>query len=136
MAVAAEAGQAEFLEVLKGYTQTAGLVSSLGRSVRVELEADPRTVTEVIRVPTRTLADILRDHGLIRLDYLSIDIEGGERAVLERFPFAEFDIQAWSIEVNEADPEIARIMSGVGYVLDAHIGVDQIWVRRDPKPVR
>lgn len=102
----------------------------------MQMEADPRTVTEVIRVPTRPLADILRDHGLVRLDYLSIDIEGGERAVLEHFPFAEFEIQAWSIEVNEADPEIAHIMSGAGYLLDAHVGVDQIWVRRDPKPVR
>lgn len=136
VAVAPAAGQAEFLEILGGYTQMGGLVGSLGRTARMQMEADPRTATEVIRVPTRPLADILRDHGLVRLDYLSIDIEGGERAVLEHFPFAEFEIQAWSIEVNEADPEIPRIMSSAGYALNAHVGVDQIWVRRDPTQTR
>jgi FkbM family methyltransferase len=129
VAVAAEPGEAEFLDVRKGYVQMGGLVGSLGEGARRAIEADPRTEAAVIRVPTRPLADILRGQGMQSLDYLSIDIEGGEKAVLAAFPFAEFEIRAWSVEVNEADPEIGRIMAGAGYRLAAHVGVDQIWVK-------
>jgi Methyltransferase FkbM domain len=88
-----------------------GLVASLGEAAKKTIEAAPRTVSEVIRVPTRPLADILADQGLSRIDYVSIDIEGGELAVLSTFPFDRFEIGAWSVEVNEPSPEIARVMS-------------------------
>jgi hypothetical protein len=38
----------------------------------------------------------------------SIDIEGGELAVLSTFPFDGFEIGARSVEVNEASSQIAR----------------------------
>lgn len=129
VAVAAEAGIAEFLDVRKGYVQMGGLLDGLGARAKAAIEADPRTEAEVIRVPTRPLAEILRGAGLSRIDYLSMDIEGGELAVLRGFPFAEFDITAWSIEVNEAEPAIPEIMTRAGYRLAAHVGVDQIWVK-------
>jgi FkbM family methyltransferase len=128
VAVAAEAGEAEFLDVRRGYAQMGGIVASLGETARKAIAADPRTEAAVIRVPTLPLADILRAQGAMRLDYLSLDIEGGELAVLRGFPFAGFEIGAWSIEVNEETPEIAEIMRRAGYRLAAHVGVDQIWV--------
>jgi FkbM family methyltransferase len=130
VAVAPEAGFAEFLDVRRGYVQMGGLIASLGETAKKAIEADPRTVSEVIRVPTRPLADILADQGLSRIDYVSIDIEGGELAVLSTFPFDRFEIGAWSVEVNEASPEIAREMSEAGFRLVAHIGVDQLYVHR------
>jgi hypothetical protein len=42
------------------------------------------------------------------LNYFSIDIEGGELAVLSTFPFDRFEIGAWSVEVNAASSQIAR----------------------------
>ncbi|HEU0220868.1 MAG TPA: FkbM family methyltransferase [Paracoccaceae bacterium] len=129
VAVAPEVGEAEFLDIRKGYQQMGGLTASLGPTARRAIEADPRTEAALIRVPTRPLAEILAGQGLSQVDYLSIDIEGGELPVLAAFPFAQFDIAAWSIEVNEATPEIARIMGAADYRLAAHIGVDQIWVR-------
>lgn len=129
VAVAPQAGAVAFLDVKRGYTQMGGIVGTLGEQARKAIEADPRTEAQVVRVAARPLADILADAGLTRLDYLSIDIEGGELAVLRGFPFADFAIHAWSIEVNEAAPEIADIMRGAGYRLAAHVGVDQIWVQ-------
>src|SRR5262245_64311865 len=85
-----------------------GLVTSLGENAKKIIEADSRTGSEVIRVPTRPLADILADQGLFRIGYVSIDIEGGELAVLSTFPFDRFEIGAWSVQVNEASSQIAR----------------------------
>lgn len=130
VAVAAEAGQAEFLDVRKGYVQMGGLVETLGEAERKVIEADPRTQSEIIKVPTRALADILIEEGLRRIDYISIDIEGGEPGVLASFPFGDFDIHAWTIEVNDGSDEIVAIMAQASYARIAHIGVDQIFVRR------
>src|SRR5262245_44499699 len=130
VAVAPESGDAEFLDVRRGYEQMGGLVASLSENVKRIIEADSRTESEVIRVPTRPLADILADHGLFRIDYVSIDIEGGELAVLSTFPFDRFEIGTWSVEVNEASPQIARLMSDAGFRLLAHVGVDELYVHR------
>ncbi|QDL91804.1 FkbM family methyltransferase [Paroceanicella profunda] len=130
LAVAAQEGEADFLDIRSGYVQMGGLLDTLGAGARAAIEADSRTRAEVIRVPTRPLADILSGAGLRRIDYISIDIEGGEEAVLAAFPFARFEIAAWSIEVNEASPAIAAIMDAAGYRLAAHVGVDQIWLHK------
>lgn len=129
IAVAPEAGEVAFLDIRRGYTQMGGIVDSLGAQALAAIEADSRTESEVITVEAKPLAGILAEQGLERVDYLSIDIEGGEPAVLESFPFSEFDIHAWSIEVNEQTPRIGEIMTGAGYSLAGHIGVDQIWVK-------
>lgn len=129
VAVAPEAGEVAFLDIRRGYTQMGGIVESLGAQALAAIEADDRTDSEVISVTALPLAEILSAQGLQRIDYLSIDIEGGEPAVLERFPFDSFDIRAWSIEVNEQTPRIGAIMTGAGYNLVGHIGVDQVWVK-------
>ncbi|RMH46453.1 MAG: FkbM family methyltransferase [Alphaproteobacteria bacterium] len=129
LAVAGRAGEVEFLDIRRGLTQMGGIAGSLGEAARAAIEADPRTEARLVRVPARPLAEILDEAGLRRLDYLSIDIEGGELEVLRGFPFAEFEIAAWSIEVNTPSPEIEEIMRGSGHRLAAHVGVDQIWLR-------
>lgn len=135
VAVAPDAGYAEFLDVQRGYEQMGGLVTSLGERAKEMIEADPRTVSEVIRVPTRPLADILTDQGFSRIDYISIDVEGGELAVLSTFPFDRFEIGVWSVEVNDASPQIARVMSDAGFQLVGHVGADQLYAhRRTYKP--
>jgi FkbM family methyltransferase len=128
VAVAPEAGYAEFLDVRHGYTQMGGLVTSMSQKAKEMIESNPHTVSEVTRVPTRPLAEILADQGLSRIDYVSIDIEGGELTVLSTFPFDRFEIGAWSVEVNELSPQIARVMSDAGFQLVGHVGVDALYV--------
>merc|ERR1712217_365969 len=49
-----------------------------------------------------TLEDVLRNAGLVgrRIDFLSVDVEHGEVAVFESFPFQEFDIRMIVVETN------------------------------------
>ncbi len=54
-----------------------------------------------IGVPCCTLTDILLDNSAPRLiDYLSMDIEGHEFTVLEKFPFNEYTFKLMTIEHN------------------------------------
>ena len=50
----------------------------------------PRATKSVYEVPTITLQDMLREHGAPKtIDFLSMDVEGGEFGVLSSFPFDE-----------------------------------------------
>jgi FkbM family methyltransferase len=46
--------------------------------------------TEAVTVPMRTLNDMLTEAGVEKIDFISIDVEGGELAVL-----AGFDLERW-----------------------------------------
>ena len=129
IAVAAEAGEAEFLEVLEGFSQMSGLVDTYDPKLRAQVEEDPRHKGRTIRVPTRPLADILDEYALTSVDYISLDVEGGEMDVLAPFPFERFDVTAWTVENNAADTEIPALMAEKGYRRVEALGVDDVYVR-------
>lgn len=84
----------------------------------------------VLSVPTRRIMDLLREHGLTRIDYLSIDTEGADFDILQGIDFAKCDITALSIENSGWEERIATYMDGKGYRLAAVLGADEIYVRR------
>lgn len=134
VAVAADAGEAEFLEVSEGFSQMSGLTASYDPGLRATVEADPRHRGELIRVPTRPLAAILDDHGLAEIDYVSLDVEGGELAILRAFPFERYRITAWTIENNAATRNIPALMHDKGYLRVEALGVDDVYVLRSSWP--
>ena len=129
MAVAATPGTATFLEIEAGYTQMSGLVDSYDEALLQQVRANPDHRETTLDVPTIPLNHLLRDHGLSQVDFLSLDVEGGERAILEDFPFAEFDVSVWTIENNTGDPAIPRLMQAAGYKLVEFLGVDELYVQ-------
>lgn len=133
VAVAAAAGEADFLEITEGMYMMSGLKIALPPDQRRAAEEGLFGRSDMIKVPTLSLADILRKHELDAVDYLSIDIEGGEFDALEAFPFEEFEIDVWSIECGSATEDRARLMSLMDrndYRLVSHLGSDQIWIKR------
>jgi len=128
VAVAAGEGEAEFLDVQAGYTQMGGLVETYDPSIRQQVEANPRHRSEVIRVPTRPLAAILDEQGLSEIDYVSLDVEGGELAVLSVFPFERYRISAWTIENNRGSREIPDLMQSKGFRRVEALGVDDVYL--------
>ena len=131
LAVAGTEGEAAFLDVQDGLTQMGGLVDSYDPKTRTAVETDPRHKGAVIRVPTRPLAGILDEHGLTEIDYISLDVEGGEMAVLSAFPFAKYRITAWTIENNSGGKEIPELMQAKGYRLAEALGVDDVYLRSE-----
>lgn len=129
VAVAGEAGEAEFMEVQEGYSQMSGLTSSYDEKLRETVEANPNHKGALIRVKTMTVPQILDQHFLKEIDYISLDVEGGEMAVLSTFPFDKYDVHAWTIENNTGRPEIPKLMREKGYKLVEALGVDDVYVR-------
>ncbi len=77
-----------------------------------------RTVAREITVPTVSLADLLDRHDAPRqIDYISVDTEGAERAILEAFDFGHH-VSLWTVEHNFT-PEreaVHAVMGRHGYV--------------------
>jgi FkbM family methyltransferase len=129
VAIAQAEGEAEFLDVQAGMVQMSGLIESYDANQRAAVEADPRHKGTVIKVPTRPLARILDEHGLTEIDYISLDVEGGEMDVLSTFPFEKYQITAWTIENNTGASEIPELMKTKGYRLAEALGMDDVYLR-------
>lgn len=131
LAVAESAGEAEFLEIQEGMKQMSGLVSSYDQGLLARVQADPRHQAKKIQVKTRPLAQILDSHHLREIDFVSLDVEGAEKAILASFPFERYKITAWTVENNAGDREIPQIMQEKGYRRVEAFGMDDIYVRQD-----
>tara|TARA_B110001452_G_scaffold253100_1_gene243468 strand:- start:72 stop:488 length:417 start_codon:yes stop_codon:yes gene_type:complete len=104
----------------------------------------PATPNETVRVRCQPLARLVRSVGRTHVDYLSLDVEGGELAVLQsifeagdaRGPSAApITIDAMSVEISSqnrpAREEIAALLQRHGYRrLSPAIGEDALYVHR------
>lgn len=130
-AVSTKKGTAEFIEVTQGYTQMSGLKATYDKEMLKRVRAAERHVEEKIKVPTRSLAAILKEADILHPDFISLDIEGGELTVLEKFPFNKHDVKAWAIENNTADSALPALMRKNGYKLVEFCGPDEIYVKAE-----
>lgn len=126
-AVGPENGTAQFIAVTEGFTQMSGLADSYDPGLLMQVRGDPRHKEELVTVETRTLSSILADNNLMNPDFISLDIEGGEKSVLRSFPFDRHRVQFWAIENNTTDPEIGQIMRANGYTLIEFCGPDDVY---------
>lgn len=78
---------------------------------------------------TATLAYILKmfDAPTI-IDYLSLDVEGAEEAVLEHFPFNEYTFRVMSIERPSMKLTLVLSHNGYRYLCDNGSYGDELWV--------
>ncbi|SLN32222.1 FkbM family methyltransferase [Pseudooctadecabacter jejudonensis] len=132
VAVAAEEGEADFIEITEGYTQMSGLAATYDKNLLTTVRKDKRHKETTHKVQTKTLSGILHEAGIVNPDFLSLDIEGGELACLKTFPFADHDIAIWAIENNTGTPEIKKIMDDNGYDLIEFCGPDEMYFKRSP----
>ena len=82
------------------------------------LNVDRPSVRESYRVRTISLEDLLLQAGAPRtIDFLSIDTEGSELAILTPFPFADWQIRFIAVEHNDRPDREAmvQLLTGHGY---------------------
>lgn len=130
-AIADQDGEATFIAVTEGYTQMSGLEGEYDAAMLRRVRSDPRHAEDRITVQTRSLNSLFVETGMNRVDFVSLDIEGGELAALTAFDHARYRVDVWAIENNTGGPQIAALMREKGYNLAEFCGVDEIYVRND-----
>ncbi len=129
-AVAGRAATMPFMEITEGYTQMSGFLDSYDRDLLAQVRGDARHKEVIHQLEAKPLAEILATAGLSKIDYLSLDVEGGEMDILQNFAFDDFDIDLWSIENNSQSSELPEFMLDHGYDLIEFAGVDDLFRKR------
>ena len=72
--------------------------------------AETRRNKTLYQVPTVSLLDLLAQHNApSKIDYLSIDTEGSEFQILNKFDFEKYDIKIVTVEHNYLMPDRADL---------------------------
>jgi FkbM family methyltransferase len=80
------------------------------------------------------IRDIIQDSGLKYIDIFSIDVEGGEKAVLETF---DFNIPVYIIIIEldghnkEKDQDCREILLKHGFSFNIRVNINEFWVNKN-----
>jgi FkbM family methyltransferase len=101
--------------VVEGYGEMlSGLVSTYDLRHRRRLAKELRKfggAKRVVKVPVRRLDKLLDDCEIRHVDFLSIDVEGGELGVVESLDFSRTTVIAVAVENNYGDSKVRRFMA-------------------------
>lgn len=114
-------GKAEFV-VLEGGFETGSHLAKEGEAAKAGTRRIPVEVVDIARV--------LREHGVRRIDFLSIDIEGGEMELFDHIAATGIPIDVAAMELNMSFVEMDARMARHCYRLEAQVGADRIYRRR------
>ncbi len=123
--VAPEDGEVEFLEV-EGCETLSGLATTLGET------NDERIIghkLNKLKLPGFRLDTLLRRHKVRKVDFLSIDTEGSEMAILRNFDWDQFEIDVICVENTYFGDQMPEFLYGRGYRLNMILNSDEIYIR-------
>ena len=114
-------------------------LSTLVEHIDSDMHAENRSTSpgDVYMVNTVSLVDLLEQHeSPHHIDYISIDVEGGEVAVLENFDFDTYHVDLWTIEHNfQIHPRqrVFEIMTNNGFqrLMTDMSGYDDWYIHKD-----
>ena len=133
-AVSDSDGEASFIAITKGYTQMSGLEDTYDPALLKRVRSDKRHAEDRITVETRTLNSIFAEAGVNAVDFVSLDVEGGEMAALRAFDFEAHSVGVWAIENNTGSRDLGKFMQDKGYKLAEFCGVDDIYISTSLAP--
>lgn len=131
-AVSDRPGTASFLYV-EDIPELSGLVATyhprhlerVGREL-AEIEGTMSTM----EVPCFCLGDLLDEEGITHVDFLSLDTEGSELAILKSIDFDRFSIDVIAVENNYHNPEYHSFLASKGYRLITRLACDELYTKQ------
>lgn len=94
-----------------------------------------RNLTSVVRVPSRPLSSVLHEANVNRIDFWSLDVEGGELEVLKSM---DWSIPVYLICIETQEPgrkkECDAILTANGFQFSETLHHNDIWVNVANRP--
>jgi len=128
-AISDEVKEVEFIEVTEGLTQMSGINdSSFERNFKI-ISNNQASKTDSVKLKTITFDEIVPKNKDI--DYLSIDIEGGEMNLLKSIDFKTNSIKVISVENNiPKEQNFKNFFEEINFTYLDRIGQDEIFYNR------
>ena len=125
-AVSHEIKEVEFVEVIEGLTQMSGINDNFYQRNMKIITKNERSKTQSINLKTITFEQAVPKN--TDIDYLSIDIEGGEMDLLNSINFNDNDIKVISLENNiPAEQNFKDFFDSKNFVYFDRVGQDEIF---------
>ena len=125
LAISSSEKEVEFYDVHEGLAQMSG-INDINYSSKDIVEKDIRSKIKKYKLKTTTFDKIIPLDEVI--DYLSIDIEGGEMEVLKSIDFKKYTIKVISVENNNPDNiDFNYFFKEKNFSFFDRIGVDEIF---------
>lgn len=128
--IAASPGMVKYLHIEGCAAMLSGVVDQYDARHRERIEREMLAgggARRELDVPCFTIDGLASRHGISRIDYLSIDTEGGERAILESIDFGRIDVNLITVENNYGDLRFRAILRRSGFRLIAKIARDEVY---------
>ena len=121
----------DFLDISGWGKGLSGIVESYDQKhvtrIGWELENPENKGHNTIKVKTNTLNNILEKHGLVNIDFCTIDTEGSEYEILKNFDFDKFNIDIIIVENNYGLDNVKNLLESKGYELISKIEIDDVY---------
>jgi FkbM family methyltransferase len=120
---------ADFVRVL-GPDMLSGLDSEMLDSHRERIKKE-NGIVESIRVNTITFDTLMQNYpDVTHVDFLSIDVEGGEISILKTINFNKYSFGIITIENNEPGNVLIELMQNKGYQILCKSGGDIMFIKQ------
>jgi FkbM family methyltransferase len=118
-----------------------GIWEFMSAQFRERFYADmtPDRLNKTLKVPCLPLRSILDEFHVFHVDFFSLDVEGAEPSVLETVDFSKFSASVLVVENLQGDDtngQVRKILFAQGYVEDASIGNNHVFLHPDFKRLR
>jgi FkbM family methyltransferase len=123
-------GETKFLAIDGAANMLSGKVETLHSEHKKRIEKETKQNKDVVNeitVATYNLMNLCNKNNISKIDYLSIDIEGGEFEILNSIDFKNLPIQFITVENNYNDNRINNLLINHKYIHIATLGCDDVY---------
>jgi FkbM family methyltransferase len=138
--VAPQQGEVDFIEIASHPSLTemlSGMVTTYDPRHKMRLVYETQALGipyQIVKKKAYTLNDVLEEHKLYTIDYISLDTEGGELDILKSIDFNRFTIRVISVENNFGTKDIQYFLAQQGFILIQRLGCDEIYLSTQHHP--
>ena len=131
---APEEGVVPFVEIEGGGEMLSGVANNYDPLHRRRVERTIRRTggrLQTVETAAVRIDRLLDERGIDRVDYLSIDTEGGELDILRSIDLKRYSVGCITIENNLHSLDLRHCLRPLGYRLAAILGCDEVYVSAD-----
>jgi FkbM family methyltransferase len=127
--------EVEFMDISGWGKGLSGIVDYYSKEHKKRIENEIKHPlnggSEIIKVKTELLSNLLDKHNLKKIDFCTIDTEGGEFEILKTIDFDKYDIKIILIENNYNETKIKEFLKNKDYTIVTRIGVDDVYIKNN-----
>ena len=123
----------KFMDIIEYGKGLSGIISRYDprhlKRIRKELKNPKNKGYRIIDVECIPINELLEKHQMFRIDFCSIDTEGGELEILESIDMKRHQFDVVCVENNYKSTRIQDLMVSMGFEMVTRLDIDEVYKR-------